>query len=223
MTNAKKGPGEPNPQQSSIEADVDTFVQEKTEKRRMEPAIKTIPFIIKKKFVKDELEEEYLRQIKGQQEGLRNLTIAEYLKNREAYFRRKKEQKEQGKKNPTGRAKEGSEEQERERERALAKKIQEIKQKNKSISEGDAENQAKEWMKTQAALHDPDQIAGGDPKNITGMGNARVNSSIGSQWQGKSRADDVEKQVREYIEENNIPESEWDDILLDIEIVYEYE
>lgn len=218
---SKVGPGEPNPQQSSIEADEAVFVQEK--KRRMEPPIKTIPFIIKKKFVNDGLEEEYLRQIKGQQEGLGKLTIAEYLKNRQAYKDRKKEQKDKGKKNPSGRAKEGSIAQRKAREVALVKKSREIRENNKSISRNEANNLAEEWLKTQAALHDPDQIAGGNPENITGMGDARVNSSMGSQWRAKSRAQAVENQVMEYIKENNIPESEWDDILLDIEIVYEYE
>lgn len=223
MANAKSkvGPGEPNPQQESIEADEAVFIQEK--KRRMEPPIKTIPFIIKKKFVNDGLGEEYLRQIKGQQEGLGKLTIAEYLKNRQAYNDRKEEQKKQGKKNPTGRAKEGSTAQEEFRKKALAHEKLRLMNEDPSLSEDDALDQAKEWMSTQAALHDPDQIAGGNPENITGMGNARVNSSMGSQWKGKSRADDVESQVRAYIEENNIPESELDDILLDIEIVYEYE
>ena len=48
-----------------------------------------------------------------------------------------------------------------------------------------AEEKALEWIKTQAVLHDPDMIAGGKPLNITGMGNARVNSSIGSQWKNQ--------------------------------------
>jgi hypothetical protein len=37
-------------------------------------------------------------------------------------------------------------------------------------------------MKTQAALHDPDQIAGGDPTKIKKLGSKNINSSIGSQW-----------------------------------------
>jgi len=31
-------------------------------------------------------------------------------------------------------------------------------------------------------LHDPDQIAGGDPMTIKRLGLKRINSSIGSQW-----------------------------------------
>jgi hypothetical protein len=42
------------------------------------------------------------------------------------------------------------------------------------------------YMRTQAALHSPDQIAGGGPSlpdaGLTGLGSTRVNSSIGAQW-----------------------------------------
>jgi hypothetical protein len=43
-----------------------------------------------------------------------------------------------------------------------------------------------EWMRTQHALHSPDQIAGGASSSpnagLTGMGLGRVNSSLGAQW-----------------------------------------
>lgn len=46
-----------------------------------------------------------------------------------------------------------------------------------------------EWMRTQHALHSPDQIAGGSRdlpnQGLTGLGSGRVNSSIGSQWPGR--------------------------------------
>ena len=189
-------------------------------KKKMDPTIETIPFIIKKKFQSEELKEEYIRQITRQQDGLGELTIGVYLKNRQAYRKRKEQQKAEGKKNPSGRSPEGSKAQAVEREKALAEKVEKLMDADKTLSEEKAEALAKEWIKTQAALHDPDQIAGGNPENITGMGDARINSSIGSQWQAKSRADDVEEQVWEYIEKNNISEDEWDGILLSIEIKY---
>ena len=52
-------------------------------------------------------------------------------------------------------------------------------------------------------MHDPDQIAGGNALNVTGMGNKRINSSIGSQW--KTRADDVESQVTYIMPFDDIP------------------
>ncbi|MEB6548559.1 polymorphic toxin type 15 domain-containing protein [Heyndrickxia sporothermodurans] len=59
----------------------------------------------------------------------------------------------------------------------------------------EAEIKANSWLKTQAALHNPDQIAGGNPLNIGGMGDKRINSSIGSQW--KYRIDIVDEQIGE--------------------------
>lgn len=81
------------------------------------------------------------------------------------------------------------------RDDALNRKIKEYK--DQGLTRKEAKEKADEWMKTQAALHDPDQIAGGNPLNVTGMGDKRINYSIGSQW--KSRADDIEKQVRKYL------------------------
>lgn len=73
--------------------------------------------------------------------------------------------------------------------------------KGKSFDE--AEEEAKKWLKTQAALHNPDQVAGGRPEIIGGMGDKRVNFSIGSQW--RSRIKIVDKQIEE-ISKNMTPE-----------------
>ncbi|PVE70060.1 hypothetical protein DC421_17780 [Priestia megaterium] len=62
--------------------------------------------------------------------------------------------------------------------------------KGKSFDE--AEEEAEKWLKTQAALHNPDQVAGGRPEII---GDKRVNFSIGSQW--RSRIKIVDKQIEE--------------------------
>ncbi|MBX4270783.1 polymorphic toxin type 15 domain-containing protein [Clostridium estertheticum] len=50
---------------------------------------------------------------------------------------------------------------------------------------GEAEEKATAWIKVQAAFHNPDQIAGGNPINIGGLGDTRINSSLGSQWKLK--------------------------------------
>lgn len=39
-------------------------------------------------------------------------------------------------------------------------------------------------LKELAATHKLDIIAGGDPSDISGLGDKRTNSSIGSQWKG---------------------------------------
>ena len=49
-------------------------------------------------------------------------------------------------------------------------------------------------MDTQAALHNPDQIAGGNPLNVEGVGDKAINSSIGSQW--KYRIDYADERIQ---------------------------
>jgi len=59
-----------------------------------------------------------------------------------------------------------------------------------------AAKQAKDWLKTQAVLHNPDQVVGGNSKNVSVLGNKNINSSIGSQWRW-NRADSLFKQIYE--------------------------
>ncbi|WP_339262606.1 T7SS effector LXG polymorphic toxin [Solibacillus sp. FSL W7-1472] len=124
--------------------------------------------------------EEFARQLKDQEKGMNELTVDEYLKNREKYIEQ-------------GRAIEGNAAQQAAREKALNKKIEELFENGMSWEE--AEKNANSWLKSQAALHNPDQIAGGKPLNIGGMGDKRINSSIGSQW--KYRIDIVDEQIGE--------------------------
>jgi len=69
------------------------------------------------------------------------------------------------------------------RENALADKYNEMLLQGNSRSE--AKRIAEDWIKTQAALHAPDMIAGGYATKITGMGDTRINSSLGSQWRSR--------------------------------------
>lgn len=39
--------------------------------------------------------------------------------------------------------------------------------------------------KDYVALHDPDQVAGGEAEKITSLGRGDINSSIGSQWKNR--------------------------------------
>ncbi|MEJ8553231.1 polymorphic toxin type 15 domain-containing protein [Tepidibacter sp. Z1-5] len=123
---------------------------------------------------------EFKRQLKAQEEGLNNLTVDEYMENRDRYLRE-------------GRALEGNAAQKAERERALQEKINELQENGLSWEK--AEKEASKWMKSQAALHNPDQIAGGNPLNIGGMGDKRINSSLGSQW--KYRIDAMDEKIRD--------------------------
>jgi len=128
----------------------------------------TIEFICNTKRAKnpEKYQIEFSRQVKMQSAGLNKLSIQEYLTNRAAYKHH-------------GRSKDGNEAQQRVRERALDKKIAEL---SKMMPLEKAAVEANKWLKTQAALHNPDQIAGGNPKDVTEMGDKRVNSSLGSQW-----------------------------------------
>lgn len=78
------------------------------------------------------------------------------------------------------------------------KKIQEYKGLNKSQKKLDenAKKYADDYLKGKDALHNPDGVAGGKADAITGLGNSRVNSSIGSQW-GHGRAASIENQIKQ--------------------------
>lgn len=127
--------------------------------------------------------EEFARQLKNQEKGMNELTVDEYLKNRERYIAK-------------GRAIEGNAAQKMARQEALKDKIAELRKQG--LSRADATKQASNWIDTQAALHNPDQIAGGRADSIGGLGDKRVNSSLGSQW--KYRIDIVDEQIRKTAE-----------------------
>ena len=113
---------------------------------------------------------EFSRQLANQQNGMNRLTVADYINNRGSYL-------------ANGRSSAGNAAQKAAREKALADKYRELRQSGLGRSE--AKSEADRWIKTQAALHDPDQIAGGFPKNVTGVGDFGINSSIGAQWKDK--------------------------------------
>ncbi|MGG0658087.1 T7SS effector LXG polymorphic toxin [Rummeliibacillus pycnus] len=150
------------------------------------PRIKEIEVNFKKNVKHDS--EEFVKQLKDQEKGMNELTVDEYLKNRDRYI-------------AEGRAIEGNAAQKMARQEALKDKIAELRKQG--LSRADATKQASEWMETKAALHNPDQIAGGRADIIGGLGDKRVNSSIGSQW--KYRIDVVDEQIRE-IAKNMSPE-----------------
>lgn len=168
---------------SQIKAEIDRVYDKKGpngtgNEKRLESVtrIKEIRVDFKRNIKHDS--EEFVWQLKEQEKGMNELTVDEYLKNREMYLE-------------NGRAIEGNAAQQAAREKALNKKIEELFESGMSWEE--AETKANSWLKTKAALHNPDQIAGGNPLNIGGVGDKRVNSSIGSQW--KYRIDIVDDQI----------------------------
>ncbi len=154
---------------------------EKTE--RMEP-----PKIIEFKCPDGVDKKEFIRQLKGQERGLNSQTVAENMKNRNEFLKRKME---------TGNGRDlesGKKAQDIQRQKALQSRIDTNQKKGMSYKEAKAE--AEGWIKTQAALHNPDQIAGGDPSKVSRMGDAKVNASIGSQWRTKVK--ELEAGINEY-------------------------
>ena len=111
---------------------------------------------------------------------MNELTINEYFKNREKYL-------------TEGRSIEGKAAQQAARENAYMEQVRKLRKEGLSLEE--AEKNAEKWLKKKAALHNPDQIPGGNPLNIGGMGDKGINSSIGSQW--KYRINAVDEKIRE--------------------------
>ena len=128
---------------------------------------------------------EYVRQLNGQERGLNSMTIGHWRDNRENY-------------KLNGRSLEGTVAQNIKRQQAEQSRI-EYYQKN-GMSYSAAKLEAQKWISTQAALHNPDQIAGGDPYKVSRMGDAKVNQSIGSQW--RTRIEQLENTVNEFIKNN---------------------
>jgi hypothetical protein len=126
-------------------------------------------------------DKEFQNQLTGQESGLNNMLVVNWYKNRQDYLTRALA-------TGNGRSEEGSKAQDSFRAQERVKL--EVKRFEAKIAEGilkeEAKKQAKkevdDFMKTQAALHDPDQVAGGDPTKVTKLGFKNINSSIGRQW-----------------------------------------
>lgn len=123
---------------------------------------------------------EFERQLQAQERGLNSLTVDGFLGNRNKYL-------------TEGRATQGNTAQRLARQEALNEKILELRKQG--LSRNEAKLEANNWLKSQAALHNPDQIAGGNPTDIGGLGDKKINSSLGSQW--KSRIKEVDDHVRQ--------------------------
>ena len=125
-------------------------------------------------------EKEFKQQLADQQKGLNELTVDDYLNNRKQYQK-------------NGRASDSAKYQRQARKDAITAKTNEFMKQGMKRSEAKAK--AKAWAKGKAALHGPDQIAGGRASNITGLGDSGINSSIGAQWKPDSRIGNLDDYV----------------------------
>ena len=149
--------------------------------------------------------QEYERQLNDQQKGLNRLTLAQYKENREKYIK-------------NGRNPEGQKYQIAARKTEITRRQAEYIKKG--VDSKSALQLAEQDVKGLAALHGPDQIAGGRPDNITGLGDSKINSSIGSQWKSKVNIldDYVDSKISKYIKSNASNPDGWKKLNLDVEL-----
>jgi hypothetical protein len=138
---------------------------------------------------------------------LNRLTVAQFLANRDQYLKK-------ALRTGDGRAPEGDAAQKVAREKALRIKTTELRTQNEDLTDREARAQAQQWLETQAALHDPDQVAGGYADTITGLGDARVNSSIGAQW--PKRIKGIDAHIRKHAA--GMTQQERENTFLDVEL-----
>ncbi len=124
-----------------------------------------------------ELETHFARQLRHQEAGLNDLTVGEYIENRNRYRKMKRKR--------TGKAQGDFRE---DFSTDLKDSLYESYRKKMDAKEAEieAEKRATEIMANLAALHDPDMIAGGADK-VSRMGNSAVNKSLGGIWSGDSQ------------------------------------
>ncbi len=151
--------------------------------------------LLKKSKDPKKLRKEFYRQLKNQEAGINKMTVGEYLENRRHF-------NELIQKYGHGKARavltQGGKVQRKARKELMTeiKKSVEKSLRKQGIRGKKAEEiaiqKAKEQLEALAALHDPDLIAGGSDK-IARLGDAGVNSSIGSQWGKDGRIEVLDK------------------------------
>lgn len=129
---------------------------------------------------------EFNRQLKEQQDAINKMKTKEWLENRENFKNRDKA-------DYNKRAKQARDNY---RQQELTNRTKEYMNPPYDMNLSEAEKAAQQSMKGQAALHNPDGVAGGKFDQIAGMGDSKVNSSIGSQW-SKGRAASIENQIKQ--------------------------
>lgn len=147
-------------------------------------------------------EAEYKQQLSDQQDGLNNMTVDEYLERRENYKK-------------YGRDPDSVKYQNTARNQAIENRVSDNLMNGMSYEDAIAE--ANNWASDKAALHWPDQIAGGDVSKISGMGDSKINTSIGSQWKSKDRIGVLDDYVEELAKK--LSPAERKTTYLDVELI----
>ena len=140
---------------------------------------------------------EYDRQYTEQMTTLQTMSVADWRRNRQEYL-------------ANGRTSDSLRAQQYARDAALKDKVLELREAGQSKAE--ATQNAREWLTHQAATHRLDGIAGGDVTDISGVGDSRINSSLGSQW--RTRVGDIDAAVDAYVAAN--PGADLSNVYMDI-------
>ena len=147
-------------------------------------------------------EKEFKLQLSEQENGLNKMTVEKYLNNRRLY-------------KENGRSADSAQYQRAVRENSISSKTNEYMLNGMSFDE--ASNAANSWAEGKAALHGPDQIAGGTADNIVGLGDARINSSIGAQWRSRMRIGILDKYVENLT--STLTEAEMKTTFLNVDLI----
>ncbi|HLV37381.1 MAG TPA: polymorphic toxin type 15 domain-containing protein, partial [Spirillospora sp.] len=145
---------------------------------------------------------EYERQLRRQEASINNMYILRWWRNRQAYAQRRA---------ATGSGRDPSSRwlQQDFRARIRAQAITQFLRRG--MSQSDAEQRADSLLARRAALHDPDQVAGGEVTGISALGAGNINSSIGAQW--SSRVPIIEAEVQK------VPKSAWNDVRMNVRLL----
>ena len=147
-----------------------------------EPIVIDMPFDGDKYDVNEVIEQGYL-----QEDGLNDLTVAQYLKNYES-------------RRENGRSKEGTESQREYRHIAVETTADELMTLNEGLAYERAREIAVRIYEKGAVLHNPDQIAGGEATEVHMISSKRVNSLFGGLW-GSGKAKELYEQIAELSKE----------------------
>lgn len=130
---------------------------------------------------------EFDRQLAGQEAGINNMTVEEYIKGREAFDAKEVVR------DPQVALKA------REEYRRTLEKNARREYRNSGLSRVEAgeraAKEADEKMKALAALHNPDMVAGGKDV-ISDFGNPNINKRIGAQWRRGGRLRELDEAAK---------------------------
>ena len=156
------------------------------------PRISEKPIELDMSFKSDKIDvDEFYSQGYMQEDALNNLTVEEYFNNYNSRVQ-------------NGRAVAGTEAQREYRFVATEVTADNLMEANPALSYQEAREMATGMYRKSAALHNPDQIAGGDPTQIYAIGGSRENSAFGALWRS-GRADQLHDKIVE-LTKNMTPE-----------------